>query len=62
MNLKRRFDGFLSEEHIKQQLIALAILLVFNLFRDIGFFTIGLNLQEGATALERNEQVGGHRK
>ena len=32
MNLKRRFDGFLSEEHIKQQLIALAILLVASFF------------------------------
>lgn len=32
MRFKRRFDGFLSEEHIKQQLLTLALILVASFF------------------------------
>lgn len=32
MKFKRRFDGFLSEEHIKQQLLTLALILVASFF------------------------------
>lgn len=32
MNFKRRFDGFLSEEHVKQQLLTLAIILLASFF------------------------------
>ena len=32
MKFKRRFDGFLSEEHIKQQLLTLAIVLIASFF------------------------------